>query len=46
MRVAEPDYVGMANLYVSAAKELGYPQADLNGYYTEGKALAYCNVFI
>jgi len=36
LNVAVPDYTGMAQIYVDAAKELGYPRADLNGYYTQG----------
>jgi len=26
----------MADIYCQAAQELGYPRADLNGYFTEG----------
>lgn len=33
----------MADVYVKAAGELGYPRQDLNGYYTEG---IYFNVII
>ncbi|XP_035710955.1 oxygen-dependent choline dehydrogenase 1 isoform X2 [Folsomia candida] len=36
IRVALPEYTGMADVYVKAAGELGYPRQDLNGYYTEG----------
>jgi len=31
------EYTGMAEDYIRAAGELGYPRADLNGYYTQGK---------
>lgn len=32
----QPDYVGMADIFVEAATELGYPKVDLNGNYTDG----------
>lgn len=34
--IREPDYIGMAEIFVQAATELGYPHADLNGNYTDG----------
>jgi len=36
IRLIWSEYTGMAEEYVRAAGELGYPRADLNGYYTEG----------
>jgi choline dehydrogenase-like flavoprotein len=34
--VKEPEYTGMAEIFVEAAQQMGYPRADLNGNFTEG----------
>ena len=33
MRISTPPYIGMAEKFIDAARELGYPRVDLNGKY-------------
>jgi hypothetical protein len=37
--VQKPDYVGMGDLYLKAAEEMGYSVTDLNGRNTQGACL-------
>ncbi|CAG7718407.1 unnamed protein product [Allacma fusca] len=36
IRIEVPSYHPLADYFVKAGAELGYPKTDLNGYYTEG----------
>ena len=36
MRLEVPHYTGLANEFIEAGMEFGYPHADLNGFVTEG----------
>ncbi|CAG7818306.1 unnamed protein product [Allacma fusca] len=36
MRISTPPYLGMAEMFIEAGQELGYPRADLNGRFETG----------
>jgi hypothetical protein len=36
LRIRNPDFSGLGNEWVGAGEELGYPNIDFNGKYTEG----------
>jgi len=37
LRIQKSDFLPLSKQFVTAARELGYPAADLNGHFTEGK---------
>jgi hypothetical protein len=44
LHIEKPAYTGLASTFIEAGRELGYPEVDLNGNFTEGNILIqlYC----
>ena len=40
LKVSEPPYKGMAEIFVQAGNDFGYPRTDLNAHFHEGKQLS------